>query len=73
NPLFIYVMSGVLVKLYALVRTGPKQTLYGWLYEHIFRPIGGNYPGSLLFALFHVGLFWLLGWWMDKRRIYIRV
>lgn len=73
NPLFIYVMSGVLVKLYALVRTGPKQTLYGWLYEHIFRPIGGNYPGSLLFALFHVSLFWLLGWWMDKRKIYIRV
>jgi predicted acyltransferase len=73
NPLFIYVMSGVLVKLYGLVRTGPKQNLYGWLYEHIFRPIGGNYPGSLLFALFHVGLFWLLGWWMDKRRIYIRV
>jgi len=73
NPLFIYVMSGVLVKLYLLVRTGPNQNLYGWLYEHIFRPIGGNYPGSLLFALFHVCLFWLLGWWMDKRKIYIRV
>jgi predicted acyltransferase len=73
NPLFIYVMSGVLVKLYLLVRTGPRQNLYGWLYEHVFRPVGGNYPGSLLFALFHVCLFWLLGWWMDKRRIYIRV
>jgi predicted acyltransferase len=73
NPLFIYVMSGVLVKLYLLVRTAPGQNLYGWLYEHIFRPIGGNYPGSLLFALFHVCLFWLLGWWMDKRKIYIRV
>jgi len=73
NPLFIYVMSGVLVKLYLLVRTGPQQHLYGWLYTHIFQPIGGNYPGSLLFALFHVGLFWLPGWWMDRKRIYIRV
>lgn len=73
NPLFIYVMSGVVVKLYLLVRTGPDENLYGWLYQHIFRPIGGNYPGSLLFALFHVGLFWLLGWVMDKRKIYIRV
>jgi predicted acyltransferase len=73
NPLFIYVMSGVLVKLYLLVRTGPHQNLYGWLYENVFRPIGGNYPGSLLFALFHVCLFWLLGWWMDRKKIYIRV
>ncbi|KAA2245337.1 DUF5009 domain-containing protein [Chitinophaga agrisoli] len=73
NPLFIYVMSGVLVKLYLLVRTLAGQNLYGWLYEHIFRPVWGNYPGSLAFAVFHVCLFWALGWWMDKKKVYIRV
>ncbi|MBO9153281.1 acyltransferase family protein [Chitinophaga sp. GCM10012297] len=74
NPLFIYVMSGVIVKLYFLFRIGAeKENLYGWLYGHVFQPAFGDYPGSLLFGLFHVLLLWLLGWWMDRRKIYIRV
>lgn len=74
NPLFIYVMSGVVVKLYFLFRIGEKnENLYGWLYSHVFQPVFGDYPGSLLFGIFHVLMLWLLGWWMDKRKIYIRV
>ncbi|WP_225859872.1 MULTISPECIES: acyltransferase family protein [Chitinophaga] len=74
NPLFIYIMAGVLVKTYFVFRIGPDDDdAYSWLYTHIFQPIAGNMNGSLLFALFHVTLFGLLAWWMDKRRIYIRV
>ncbi|RPE13245.1 DUF1624 domain-containing protein [Chitinophaga lutea] len=74
NPLFIYVMSGVVVKLYFLFRIGEKnENLYSWLYNHVFQPVFGDYPGSLLFGIFHVLLLWLLGWWMDKKRIYVRV
>ncbi|MCK7558099.1 hypothetical protein MKQ70_25070 [Chitinophaga sedimenti] len=66
-------MSGVLVKIYGLIRPVPGKGFYSWFYETVFKPIGGELNGSLLFALFHVGLFWLLGWWLDKKKIYIKV
>lgn len=72
NPLFIYVMSGVLVKLSFLINIG-GENLYGWLYTHVFQSAFGDYPGSFLFGICYVLLLWLLGWWMDRRKIYIRV
>lgn len=72
NPLFIYVMSGVLVRIYGLIIIG-DQNFYGWLYTNIFQSTLGNYGGSVAFAIFHVLLFWLLGLWMDRKKIYIRV
>lgn len=72
NPLFIYVMSGVVVKVYFLVRIGDTNA-YGGLFKYVFQPVAGNYFGSFLFAVFHVLLLLLLGWFLDKRKIYIRV
>ncbi|NLR65281.1 DUF5009 domain-containing protein [Chitinophaga varians] len=73
NPLFIYVLSGVVVKLYLLIRPVPGQNMYSWLYQNVFQPIGGNMVGSFLFALFHVCAFAAIGYWMDKKKIYVRV
>jgi predicted acyltransferase len=81
NPLFIYVLSGVWVKLYALaripdgMRDGKEVFInaYGWLYKYVFQPALGNYPGSLAFAIAHVIVFWLIGRILDRRKIYIRV
>lgn len=73
NPLFIYILAGVVVKLYMLARLPDNQNMYSWLYTKIFQPLAGNMNGSLLFAIFHVALFWLVGWWMDKKKMYIRV
>lgn len=72
NPLFIYVMSGVIVKIYFLIRFNDVNA-YGGLYKYVFQPLGGNYFGSLLFAIYHVLLLLLLGWYLDKRKVYIRV
>ena len=72
NPLFIFVLSGVWVKLYLLIRFDGQNT-YGWLYENVFRPVAGDYTGSLLFAVAHVVFFWAIGKMLDRRRIYIRV
>jgi predicted acyltransferase len=72
NPLFIYVLSGVLVRVYGLIRIG-EHNAYGALYENVFRPIGGDFFGSLLFAIAHVLLFLLIGWWLDRRKIYVKV
>ncbi len=72
NPLFIYVMSGVVVKLYFLVRIGDTNA-YNGIYKYIFQPVAGDYVGSLLFAIYHVLLLLLLAWFLDRKRIYIRV
>lgn len=73
NPLFIYILSGAIVKCYFLIIMAPKKNFYAWFYEHGFQSWAGNYNGSVLFALFHVLLLWVIGYWMDKRKIYIRV
>ena len=81
NPLFIYVLSGVWVKLYSLARipNGIKDgkpafiNAYGWLYNNVFQSIFGNFPGSLAFAIFHVLVFWFIGSILNRRKIYIRV
>jgi predicted acyltransferase len=72
NPLFIFVMSGVLVKIYGLIRIGDTNA-YSALYKNVFQPLAGDYVGSLLFAIAHVLLFLFVGWILDKKKIYIRV
>lgn len=81
NPLFIFVLSGVWVRLYGLVRIpdGIKdgkpvfKGLGGWMYDHIFSPVLGNMNGSLMYAVFHIIIFWSIAWWLDKKKIYIKV
>lgn len=72
NPLFIFVMSGVLVKIYGLIRVG-DDGLYEALYKSVFQPLAGDYIGSLLFAIAHVLLFLGLAALLDRKKIYIRV
>ena len=81
NPLFIFVLSGVWVKLYMLIHikgaiVDGKQTYtngYAWVYTNLFQQPFGNFPGSLLFAIAHVFVFWAIGYLLDKKKIYIRV
>lgn len=72
NPLLIYALSGIIVKIYGLIRIDDGGA-YGAIYRYVFQPIGGDYFGSLLFALAHVALFLLVGWFLDKKKIYVRV
>jgi predicted acyltransferase len=81
NPLFIYVLSGVWVKLYGIMRIpngmkDGKETFingYAWVFQKIFQPVFGDYPGSLAFAIAHVLVFWAIGLILDRKKIYIRV
>jgi predicted acyltransferase len=81
NPLFIYVLSGVWARLYGLVRIedGIKDGMPvfkgfgGWMYDHLFAPVFGNMNGSLAYAIFHILIFWLICWILDRKKIYIRV
>ncbi|MEO9005249.1 MAG: heparan-alpha-glucosaminide N-acetyltransferase domain-containing protein [Ginsengibacter sp.] len=84
NPLFIFVLSGFLPRVLSLVRipsgidtTGTQLYLtpFSWFYEHICKPV---FPqnlnnGSLLYAFCMITFYWLIVYWMDKKKIYIKV
>lgn len=83
NPLFIYVLSGVIPKLLWLIRIPngvsesgePRYTNpLGWFYLHVCKPISSKEEvGSLIYSLSLVFLLWLVAWYMNRRRWYVRV
>ena len=73
NPLFIYLLSEIGAILLWFIPIGEKrQPLYSWLYENVFIHARA-YLGSFLFALAVVMFCWLVGWILDKKKIYVRV
>jgi predicted acyltransferase len=83
NPLFVFVLSGLVPRFLGLLRwpvgVGEQgQTLYTsplpWAYQNLFAGIGSDPRlGSMLFALANLACYWGLAWWLDRRRIYIKV
>ncbi len=84
NALFIFALSGILPRLLGLIRISngltpegkPKYlTPFGWFYEHLCKPILPADPriGSLIYALCFIAMMWFFAWWMDKKKIYIKV
>ena len=84
NALFIFVMSGVLPRLLGLIRiptsiseNGTQQytSPLGWFYEEVCKPVLPADPrvGSLLYAISFILLMWLLAWYLDRKKIYIKV
>lgn len=72
NPLFIYLLSELAVILLFFFRVDSRTSLFQWIYLNIFSHAGA-YTGSLLFALTFMLGCWLVGYILDKRKIYIRV
>ncbi|HEX6180468.1 MAG TPA: DUF5009 domain-containing protein [Chitinophagaceae bacterium] len=83
NPLFIFVISALFVKALALIRWVDRVNEEGkevyitplaWFYKYVCKPISGKLEvGSLVYALIMIAFFWLIVWWLDRKRIYIRV
>jgi predicted acyltransferase len=74
NPLFLFVMSGVIVKTmgFACFNIG-KMPLQGWLYENIYKGIIDPTFGSLLYAITFIFMMWLLAEVLYRKKIYIKV
>ena len=72
NPLFIYLLSEIGVTILYIIQVGPSVSLYNWLYQHVYRN-AGLYLGSLLFAISWMLFCWLIGFFLDKKKIYVRV
>lgn len=84
NALFIFVLSGTLPRLLALIRIpgtiGTDGTMnylspFSWFYENVCKKILAAEPraGSLIYALCFITMMWFFAWLLDKKKIYIKV
>ncbi|MBO0322967.1 DUF1624 domain-containing protein [Muricauda sp. CAU 1633] len=72
NTLFIYLLSEIFViSLFSIPVEGGS--LYRWISDNIFISVAGGYMGSLLFALWIMFTCWAVGYFMDKKGIYVKV
>ena len=73
NPLFIYLLSELLAILFYEINVSGKQSLFSWINKVFYQRVAPGPVGSLFFALSFMMLCWSVGWWLDKRKVYIRV
>jgi predicted acyltransferase len=74
NALFVFALSAFLPKGLALIKLGEGLTPWNWLYKKVYIHIpGAPENGSLAYALTVISFMWLICWWLDKKKIYIKV
>ncbi len=77
NPLFIFILSGVVVKTYFRIHLmsndGQERNMYSYLYHDLMLPAFGQMNGSLMFALAHLFVFFLIAWAMYRKGIFIKI
>lgn len=72
NPLILYVLSGILISLMYAIPVG-EGSLKSFIYENAFTSWLSPKNASLLFSIAYMLLIWVIGLWMDKKKIYIKV
>jgi predicted acyltransferase len=73
NPLFIYLFSELFYIVLRLIPVGSGLDVFSWVSEKIFQAVFPGSFGCLITALAFMMLCWSLGWWLDKKRIYIKI
>ena len=65
-------MSGVFAKLMSIIWINGG-SLKPWLYNNFYLSWLSDLNASLLFAISFVVVMWLIGYGMDKKKIYVKV
>jgi predicted acyltransferase len=83
NALFVFALSAFLPKGLRLIRIPNGLNAKGdqiytspwsWLYERVYKFVpGAPETGSLLFALTVILFMWAICYWLDRKKIYIKV
>lgn len=78
NPLFAFSLHVIWVKIIGSiikweVAEGETTNAYAWIYSNVFQAIGGNYLGSLLFAVTHIGFFYFILLILYRKKIFIKI
>lgn len=74
NALFVFALSAFLPKGLALIKLGNGVNPWNWLYREVLVKIpGAKENGSLIYAICVITFMWAICYWMDKKKIYIKV
>lgn len=76
NPLFIYVLAGVLGTLsYQSFFTygGQEISAKGYIHSVLLQPYLGDYFASFIYSILFVGICWIVGNILYKKNIYIKI
>lgn len=71
NPLFVYVLSFLVVTFYLNAHIGDV-TMYAWLYQKLANVFSPKLA-SFIFAFSHVTLFWFVSLKLYQRKIFIKI
>lgn len=73
NPLVIYLFSELFYITLRLIPVNENQDAFGWVSEEIFQKIFPGSFGVLITAIVFMLVCWALGYWMDKKKIYVKI
>jgi len=72
NPLPVYLLSELLPVLFWLLPVG-GQSLWSWLFNTVFIHVITPGFGSLVQSVCYMLVCWSFGWWLNKKKLYLRV
>jgi predicted acyltransferase len=72
NPLFVYVLSNLLL-IFLIWPVGPDTIGIDWINTIFFQRLAPGPLGALLFSLVFTLFCWVLAWWLDRKKIYLRL
>jgi len=73
NPLFIYLLSELLAETINLITVSGDRDLKDWVNDSFYQQLFPGAFGSLLYSLTFMFICWMVGYILDKKKIYIRV
>jgi len=77
NALALFVFSGLMAKLFGIIKVadaeGKSISLQGWIFDSIFLPFGAPINASLMYAVSYILLWLFLMWLLYRKQIYIKV
>jgi len=74
NALFIFALSAFLPKTAKLFTSDDGVNFWNWLYVGVWKNLPGDPRlGSMMYAVSIIIFMWAICWWMDKKKIYIKV
>ncbi|HEV2353116.1 MAG TPA: DUF5009 domain-containing protein, partial [Puia sp.] len=72
NPLFVYIVSEILIVILFNIPVGPDTSVADWAGQAVLSVVPGAW-GSLLFSVIYMLICWSVGKFLDMKKIYIRV
>ena len=76
NPLILYTLAAFFSILFRSIRVSfNEKTVYirDFISKELLQPVFGDYCGSLVYAILFVCLIWMIGYFLYKKKIYIKI